>query len=402
MYDERIFKLWVIKFCLKIIYPKYNFFTLLVYLAIKYRLYYNKESRLKGNMDVFKIKTTSANVQRLLLRDSIEDTALLNRLATKCMIISKNKFIELASENLFYFDNGALWMALKLSNHCKEKYTRQTQDKKVLKNDLNYVTSEIHRKLWMDESSHSLEKIRIVSVVGSKHLEENVALTSEIEYYNILNSFGLNLKEIEISFHPIPTLDCAPKIATLAEVNLLVNEFDLSSDFLKEILSNHFQVPKLLSTNDIFCIDLVPEITGKYHYKYFDLVQSAGKLYFKCKKIDISSTMTQIDLESDQNVANHSPNLKYNKDIIKPYFIVKGVTQLSLGENIHSLKPKDEYFKPCNTLSGEKLRLLQSCPYGLKNKFNQIQESINPFLHRDLSELSIHQDKIMFIYIYNI
>ncbi|KAL0819563.1 hypothetical protein ABMA28_007655 [Loxostege sticticalis] len=304
------------------------------------------------------------------LWDYLDDN--LPVLLHKCIVISREEFIQLSSENLFYIDNGVLWLALKLTAETKKKYegkNSKSRTDNIFKHNLNFMTSEIHKKLWSEKPSNTLENIKIVPVVGSKLVGDNVAFTTENEHYSLVSSFGLNnYDDIKASFHPVPSLECAPKIAATAEVSLVVNDYDLSNDFIKEVLSNYFELPKLVSVGDVFSIDLTPNTTTKYHFKYLDLVENAGKLYFKCKKLDSA------------NDGNEKNGLTDN--MIKPYFIVKGVTQLSLGENVHTLKPKDEFFKL------DKPSQLSLCPSGLRDKFDQMQETIEPFITGELNELS--------------
>lgn len=368
-------KLWVVKFCIKVAYPKYNHYTFLVFLAIKFKIWWMKTQSGTKSMDKFQLKTVPSYLAKLLVKNEVEDN--LPVVVDKCIIIAKEQYIQLCSENLFYRDNGVLWLTMKLSPEYKRKHKdRQNISQKqtnLLKYNLNFVTSEIHKRLWADGGGgNSLENIRIVPVVGSKSVIENIGFTTENELHNISSSFNLDTENIEVTFHPLPSIEYSPKLAAVAEVSLIVNEHDISNEFTKEVLSNHFEVPKLLSVNDVFSIDLTQEITGKYHYKHLDLVQTAEKLYFKCNKL-------VTDAEAVENKDQKKDN------IVRAYFIVKGVTQLSLGENIHMLKPKDEYFKS-QEAENKTYNLLQSCPTGLKQKFDQIQETINPFLTGDISK----------------
>lgn len=374
MNDRITVQLWVIKFCLKVIYPKYNYYTFLVFLAVKFRLSYQRKVLAKKDIDMFKLKTIPTHVRWHLCKEyAVENLPVLQH---KCVFISKEVFLQLSAENLFYIDNGVLWLALKLTPDIKSKY-KTTQknidrDNVLIKYNLNFLTSELHKKLWMDNRSGSLDYIRIVPVVGSTLVQKDIALTSENEMYNILSSFELlHCRDISISFHTIPSLELAPSIAETAEVSLVVNEYDLSNDFVKEVLSNHFELPKLVSLNDIISIELTPDVTSKYHYKYHDLVQAVGKLYFKCNKID-----------SRKNI-----EVKYNSKVIQSFFIVKGVTHLILGENIHAIKSKDEFFKSQAT-DNINLQMLQLCPTGLRQKFEQIQDAISPFVTGEISDLS--------------
>ncbi|XP_022817859.1 peroxisome assembly factor 2 [Spodoptera litura] len=362
-------KLWVLKFCLKVVYPKYNCYYFLVFLSIKYRIWCQRRSSNRQNMDVFEVKPIPLHIIKSLIKERLEEN--LQVLLNKCIVISKEQFIQLGSENLFYLDNGVLWVALKLTPDEKRKHKEKQSDNKAIQLSLHFMTSEIHKKLWTDAAQNSVDNVRIVPIVGSKHITENIAFTNENELYNITSCFGINMcKDISVTFHPLPNLDSSPKIAAAAEVSLIVNDYDLANDFIKEVLSNYFETPKLVSTNDIFSIELTPDMTAKYHYKYLDLVQSTGKLYFKCKKLcsDLSNTSNE-----------------YKDKIVQAYFIVKGVTQLTLGENVHSLKPKDEYFKPQQDKNQK--NILHLCPTGLRQKFEQMQETIHPFLSGEMNDL---------------
>ncbi|XP_052756516.1 peroxisomal biogenesis factor 6 [Galleria mellonella] len=372
MNEQSTAKLWVIKFILKLAYPKFNSSTFLVFLAIKYRIHYHKKI-MKDVMDKFILKTVPTYIQRILIKDRLENSL---HLMHKCLIISKEQYIQFCSENLFYIDNGALWLALKLSSDCKNEHSnKQKSSKEKYKFNLNFLTPDMHNKLWTANIKDNLENIRIVPVVGSKFVEENVALIAENEYQNIASTYNLgNCNNIEVTFHPVPTLESSPKIAATAEVSLIVNEFDLANDFIKEVLNNHFEVPKLISVNDIFNIELTPKITAAYHHKYLDLVESNGKLYFKCRKVNGDDSNT---VKTELSVQNN---------VIQSFFIIKGVTQLTLGENIHSIKPKDEYFRLSK--SEENVQILKLCPTGLREKFEQIQEAISPFLSGEMNDLS--------------
>lgn len=370
MNEDISIKLWVVKFCIKVTYPKFNHYAFLVFLAIKYRIWWIKSQSGNKRMDKFVVKTVPSYLAQLLAKDKVESN--FDVVADKCIIISMEQYIQLCSENLFYRDNGVLWLAVKLSPEFKTKH-KETQNiskkqSNLLKYNLNFVTSEIHKKLWADSSTNNLDSMRIVPVVPSKLVAENIAYTTENEAFNILSSFNLKTYDIEVTFHPVASIVYSPKIAAIAEVSLIVNEYDISNEFIKEVLSNHFEVPKLLCANDVFSVDLTLEATGKYHHKYLDLVKSAQKLYFKCKNI---ITDTEEFQDKDQKTDN----------IIRAYFIVKSVTQLSLAENIHLLKPKDEYFKSQES----NYNPVHSCPSGLKQKFDQIQEAISPFLTGDIS-----------------
>lgn len=373
MNDQILSKLWVLKFCLKVIYPKFNFYTFVIFLAIKYRTYRNNSLSYRA-MNKFIVKTAPSHVIRQIVQEHLDDN--LPVLLHKCIIISREQYIQLCAENLFYLDNGVLWLAMKLTPEIKKKCKKLKEIPKqnsVLKYNLGLMTTEIHKKLWNNDSSNNLDNVRIVPVVGSKLAEDDIALTMEDDFYNIMSSYGLNnCQDITVSFHPVPTIEKSPKIAATAEVSLIVNEYDLSNDFVKEVLNNYFETPKLVNVNDVFSIDLTPKVTAKYHYKYLDLVESAGKLYFKCTKMtnDVNSI-----------IANEN-----NEKIVQPFFIVKCVTQLTLGENIHILKPKDEYFKP-QDFDKKSMCLCQLCPTGLKEKFDQIQETISPFLTGEISKM---------------
>lgn len=368
MNEQILRKLWVIKFCLKVVYPKYNYYTFLVFLAIKYRIQYQKRNLNLKNMDIFEVKTIPLNTAKLLVKDILEENFPV--FVNKCIIISKEQFIQLASENLFYIDNGVLWLVLKLPSQEKLKHKERSSSNNETRFNFHFMTSELHKKLWNDTTTSQVNNLRVVPVVGSKCVSQNVAFTNESEYHNIISCFGLNMaKDITVSFHPMPNLDSSPKIAALAEASLVVNEYDLENDFIKEVLNNHFNTPKLMTINDIFSIELTPEITAKYHYKYLDLVGSAGRLYFKCKK-----------LSSDVNDINDSTR----DNTVPAFFIIKGVTQLTLGESIHNLKPKDEYFK---IHQNPNLQMLHLCPAGLQHKFNQMQEAIQPFLTGEMSNV---------------
>lgn len=382
-------RLWVIKFCLKVIYPKFNSLSFLVFLVVKYRKQIKKKMIHDSSIDAFKMKTISAHIQRYFVNGYFEDN--IHVILHKCLIISRSQFMDLARENLFYLDKGLLWMSLKLSpsyiNKMKEKQKKENKDI-FLKYNLNFVTSEVHRKLWEGTDSSSYESYRIVPIVGSKHVPENVVLTTESELYNIMSQVGLkDYRKVKICFHPVCKLEYAPNIAVAAEVSLIVNDFDLSNDFVKEVLSNHFEVPKLIHASDIFFINLTPEITAKYHYKYADLIQTTEKLYFKCLKLNSNTNR-----EESQVVASN----KSFDNVSRPYFIVKGVTQLTLGESVHKLKPKDEYFTlQARDASQIQIQLLQSCPNGLKKKFNQMQEAIAPFLSGDMSKSILFCQQLM-------
>ncbi|XP_059053175.1 peroxisomal ATPase PEX6 [Achroia grisella] len=371
MNEHTSVKLWVIKFCLKLVYPKFNSSTFLVFLAIKYRIHHHK--RLTDSiMDKFQLKAVPTYVQRTLLKDRLEDN--LHVLLDKCIIISKEQYIQLCSENLFYMDNGLLWLALKLSPDCKNAHSEK-QKSTNSKHNFSFLTSEMREKLWTDDIKANLDNIRIIPVVGSKFVAENVAFTTENEYQNVASIYDLsNCDNIEITFHPVPSLDTSPKIAATAEVSLIVNEYDLENDFIKEVLNNHFEVPKAMSVNDLFSIDLTPKITTKYHHKYLDLVESTGKLYFKCRKVS-----------GDTSEANKT-GVSVQKHLIQTFFVIKGVTQLTLGENVHTLKPKDEYFRISET--EKNVHILKLCPTGLRQSFEQIQEAISPFLTEDMNSIS--------------
>lgn len=324
-------------------------------------------------MNMFTVKTAPSHIIRQLVQEHLEDN--LPVLLHKCIVISREQYVQLCAENLFYLDNGVLWLAMKLTPEIKKKYETKVvpEQNKILKYNLGFITTEIHKRLWSTDSSSSLDNIRIVPVVGSKLVQNDTALTTEVEFYNILSSCGLKIfQDATISFHPVPTIESSPKIAATAEVSLIVNDYDLANDFVKEVLNNYFETPKLLNVNDVFSIDLIPNVTSRYHYKYFELVESAGKLYFKCRKITSDDNSTKTEENSEK--------------IVQPFFIVKSVTQLSLGDNIHTLKPKDEFFKP-KDLDNKKMSFLQLCPTGLKEKFNQIQETLIPFLTGEISKI---------------
>ncbi|CAH0728500.1 unnamed protein product, partial [Brenthis ino] len=318
-------------------------------------------------MNDFTIKTLSKNILCSLLEDLIQNENLAV-LSHKCIIISKEQFIQLTVENFFYKDNGVLWVIMKLAGETKKTHKDSHRASTSLKYNLNFVTSEIHKKLWTD-TKPQIENERIVPVVGSNLIPENMAYTNEDEYLNILSTFGLDNKpNIDISFHPITCFEYSPKIAAAAEVNLVVNEYDLENDFLKEVLSNHFEIPKVVSPNDIISIDLTPKILSIYNYKYLDLVESTGKIYFKCKKL-------QAEGETKSKCNN----------IIPSFYIIKGVTQLTLGENNHAVKPKNQYLET-NSLNHR--HSIHLCPDGLREKFDLMQETLNLFLNGDIEELS--------------
>ncbi|XP_047033693.1 peroxisome assembly factor 2 [Helicoverpa zea] len=369
MNEQTSRKLWVLKFCLKVVYPKYNYYYFLVFLAIKYRIWCQRRNSDREDMDTFEVKTIPSHLVKSLITERLEEN--LPVLIDKCIVISKEQFIQLGSENLFYLDNGVLWVALKLAPEERKKHREKKNENKEIQFNLHFMTSELHKKLWADSAQTSVDNIRIVPIVGSKHVSENIAFTNENEFYNILSCFGMNAcRDFCVTFHPVPNLDSSPKIAAAAEVSLIVNDYDLANDFIKEVLSNHFEIPKLVSTNDIFSIDLTPETTAKYHYKYLDLVQSTGRLYFKCKKL--CSDVAEINTEAK------------NK-LVQAFFVVKGVTQLTLGENVHSIKPKDEFFKP--QINEGLKNILALCPTGLRQKFEQLQDTILPFLTGEIDDL---------------
>ncbi|CAG4957484.1 unnamed protein product [Colias eurytheme] len=314
---------------------------------------------------MFNLQSRPESILKSILKEHVSEN-YLQILGQKCIIIPKDEFIDLCVENFFYVDNGVLWVTLSLTPEEKKRHKTDNNIDKFLKFSLG--TSELHKKLWSGFVD-SVDNERIVAVVGSKLLEENTAYTSESELHNIIASFGLkNTNNIEIAFHPMQTFEMSPKIAATAEVNLIVNDYNLDNDFVKEVLSNYFEKPKLVSVNDIISIDLTPEVTVKYHYKYLDLIESSGKVVFKCSKLSIKN--------DDENT---------QENVIKTFYIVKGVTQLSLGDNTHAMRPKNEYYSlPGN----DSLSTTHSCPLGLKGIFNDIQETVLPFLTGDINTLS--------------
>lgn len=377
-------QLWVIKFCLKVIYPKYNLSVFLVYLAIKYRIWWQRKLSGVNRMETYRFKTIPQTLANSLLKNTLE--YYLPVFVDKCVIISKEQFIQLCSENLYYLDSGVLWLAIKLSSESKKKYKKKNCDIQNSKNDLTLLTSEIYKLLWTDNNSDSLDNIRIVPVVGSHAVPEGKAFSTENEFYNISSTFGLRNQDFEITFHPVPSLEYEPKMATSAEVSLVLNEYELSMEFLREVLGNYFESPKALSVNDVFSIELSAEITGHHLYKYQDLVSSAGKVYFKCKSLTFEEkTDSQKDPLENNKSALPNTNTKEYKNILRTYFIAKSVTQLSMCESLHMLKPKDEFF---TIHSSENSKLLHQCPTGLRDKFDKIQETIMPFLNGDISMIS--------------
>ncbi|CAH2094674.1 unnamed protein product [Euphydryas editha] len=256
---------------------------------------------------------------------------------------------------------------MKITREQKRKESTK-KETTSLKYNLNFVASEIHKKLWCDSKSQ-IESERVVPIIGSHLVEQNVAYTNEDEFLNIISTYGLNNStDVQVSFHPLSSFEFSPKIAAIAEVNLIVNEYDIENDFLKEVLSNHFEIPKVVSQNDIIIIDLTSQITLKYNYKYLDLIESNKKLYFKCTKL-------QGNKDNNGNI-----------NVIPAYYIVKGVTQLTLGENTHALKTKNRFFEVDSTRIHT--RSLPLYPDGLREKFFQLQETIEPFIDGEIEELS--------------
>ncbi|XP_041969433.1 peroxisome assembly factor 2 [Aricia agestis] len=364
-------QLWVLKFCLKLVYPKFNTYAFIAYLAIKFRYFYNKKRIGKRVMSTYNVESIpDCEIIQLIAKNSNHKT--LSIILEKCLIVHNNVFSEMCVENFFYKDNRVLWVSVKLSPEMRKKWNMHT-DKMQSNNKYNFcqVTSEIHKKLWPETSIDNTLHERIVPVIGAERVPDDTIYTNEIEFENIVSCFGLfNIENIEISLHPVPNIDFSPKIAETAEVNLIVNEYDLSNDFVKEVLNNHFETPKLVSINDVICIELTPSIVGKHHYRYLDLVEFTGKLYFKCNK-----------LSSNSNVPSNQRN------VIPAYYIVKGVTQLTLGEMCHAIKPKNQFHSVsktnCMCLKGTHI-----CPTGLMKKFNEIQEIISPFLSGEIDKIS--------------
>ncbi|KAL4717910.1 hypothetical protein ACJJTC_001328 [Scirpophaga incertulas] len=364
-------EIWVVKYCLKIIYPKFNSYTFLVFLAIKFRIWFLRKNLNKKNMTDFELKTLPLVIQKKLIKEYQNEYKHV--LDDKCIILSRKEFIQLCSENLFYIDNGVLWLALKLTMKTKKEYHQKklvTEDLDTFENRINLLSSQINIQNWINDTNNRLNNIRIVPIVGSTFVKQEAVYTTEQEYSNILHCFGLNQSQnVQISFHSVPSFDCTPKIAKTAEVSLIVNDYDLSNDFVKEVLNNYFQLPKLICENDIFIIELTPNVTARYHYNYLDLVENTAKLYFKCTNIN----------------NNEADTTKSGCYIVKPYFIVKGVTQLNLGENLHCVKPRDEYLSMKEVIN---INILNLCPNGLKEKFYQMQDIIMPFLNGDINKLS--------------
>ncbi|KAJ2953376.1 hypothetical protein O0L34_g966 [Tuta absoluta] len=374
MSEEDLQKLWVIKLCLKVIYPKYNVFAFLVFLAIKYRLYHKKRLSRK-DMDKFVVKTAPQHVLKLIAEECLEGK--LSVILHKCIIISKEQYIQLCAENLFYIDNGVLWVCMKVSQEIKRKYKHKINNKSKENNLLHFryefLPAEIKKKISGEKQLYSIDNIRVVPIVGSKLAPENIAYTNENEFKNILTAYGFqDTKDAIITFHPVPSIEKAPKIASRAEVSLIVNDYDLANDFVKEVLNNYFEEPKLLAINDVFSIDLIPSITSKYHYKYLDLVEAAGKLYFKCNDVASEEETKASEEKRDR--------------ILQPFFIVRNITKLTLGENMHAIKPKDEFYNPQDYVKD--LNFLNLCPTGLRQKFDQMQETVAPFLTGDINDLS--------------
>lgn len=382
MNEQQSRQLWVVKFCIKVVYPKFNLYVFLVYLAVKYRIWWQRKLTGVNIMETYRFKTIPQHVANSLLKNTLED--YLPIFVDKCVIISKESFIQLCSENLYYLDNGVLWLVMKLSSESKRKF-KENNDKKNTKNNLNLLTSEMYKLLWSDNNCDSLDHVRIVPVVYSTNISEGEAFTTENEFYNISAMFGLRNKDFTVTFHPIPAVEYEPKMATSAEVSLILNEYELSMDFLREILSNYFETPKALSVNDVFSIELSPEITGHHLYKYQDLISEAGKVYFKCRSLTFDQkTDSQKDPIEENNKSINKRALSNDstkENVMRTYFIAKGKTQMSMTETLHMLKPKDEFFN----YASENNNLLHQCPAGLKDKFDHIQESIQPFLNGDLS-----------------
>ncbi|XP_068618960.1 peroxisomal ATPase PEX6 isoform X2 [Battus philenor] len=384
MKEQTSFQLWVTKFCIKVIYPKLNPYIFLVYLAVKSNNLLSKSAAVSKKMSNLTLKTIPSYITKYIVKEESSES-ILNVSLHKCIIISQANFLELSVENIFYRDNKILWVALKLIPEERKKYEekriKEISNSSPFKYGFNLQTSEIHKNLWTGNITDNFAYSRIVPVIPSPYLHDGTALVSENEFYNILSSIGIdnivNISEVGISFHPVPTFDCAPKIASVAEVCVIVNDFDLSNDFIKEVLNNYFEEPRLVSENDLITVYLNASIMAKYHYKYLDLVESIGMLHFKCK-------MISSDVDIDISTTSAKTALS---NTVRAFYIVKGVTQLTLGENIHSMKPAHKYLK-LQKLHSQHLNLVHICPTGLQEKFDQIQEAITPFLTKEINDLS--------------
>lgn len=370
MDSQNTIQLCMLKFCLKLVYPNINATIFLVYLAIKYRYFYRTKAITGETIDIYKLKRCPKSTVQKLIRQCVTSD-MSKVLGEKCVIISQMHFVLLSAVNFFYRDGGVLWITMKLPSEMRKIIKDQADQKdKYFKSNLDKLTSEIHKRLWPECNEDSLRKLRIVPVIGCKLVPDNIAYTTEEEFANISSSFGLPvLEEIDITFGPLPSYEFGPKIATHSRVNIIENEYPLKRDVLKVVISNYFEVPKLVSVNDVINIDLTPTVLGNQINRTINATKKVLKLFIVCKNLSVDSK-----------------KCKRKNDIIHALYIVKGVTEMTLGDNVNVVKPKKTY---CRTENIKQLTFCGAhvCPDGLREKFDRIQESIAPFLTGAIGKL---------------
>lgn len=201
-------------------------------------------------------------------------------------------------------------------------------------------------KLYDRENSKCTSRFVQIVTTNKNCIERNEVLVTGTLEYNIKTVNNLT-ESLNINF-------ARPSDALLAsEVEMSqVNIFcDIPSDIIDAVLKQYFATPKFLNKNDVISIN-VKEYAAK-HYFTNKQVNGVKTIYFKCNRV-FNSKLSHFD-GSFVCVADH--------------------TSLKLSSNVQSFVPKETAFITRNNQC-----IIDLCPFGLTQHFEDLKASIKPFL----------------------
>lgn len=199
----------------------------------------------------------------------------------------------------------------------------------------------------------------LVPMLAARHpIESNTIVVAEEFYNNCIRTQELHSdRPIFVELQPMYANQTLPKVATKATISLLDTPYDLSNDFIDTILSVHFRCPQLLYRLHTYTISLTKAFLGhKLYARHFDIVSRVEKVFFQCTDFETANASTGTPSPPEQCT-----------------IVAKQLTNLHLNSCTHFSVP---YHRPTRLTHINR----SSVGTALKKHFNQLTESIRPFL----------------------
>lgn len=193
--------------------------------------------------------------------------------------------------------------------------------------------------------------VAVLAAAPHTPMEPNALYVSESCYENCVAKFKLDRDGIQVQLLPMqPPGQRAPQLATRATIFTINQPYELPNELLDQILSAHFQQPRILYRNTTYEIRIDAQLLGTAVWaRHMQLFQHMRSLFVRC-----------VHLESADNGFELCA------------VVVRSRTTLQQSSSVQMPLPRRQLHPWCSGLT--------PYPAGLEQYFGALRSSVQPFI----------------------